>query len=334
MAALNTSSSEALPNTLTNTERVSQKIFSCVLCAQRKVKCDRRPTGCVNCSKARVPCIYKAPPPPRRKKKGEQDLSIGDRIFAYEEALRGLGVRPEDVVKQAIAKKQNPGSYEMNSFLRPHKEDKQDHIQLKSEAGILVSEPGRSRYLENGIWTSLQTEFRDTKEILDESSDEEYADGVKDETSPNVSPVPTPSLLFGTQSRSIALRPWHPDSAQIFKLWQLYLDNVNPLVKLFHAPTVQQMISNAAGNLDDLPRNLEALMFGIYCVSAVSLTEDQCLSILGCPKVSALQRFRSGAQHALAHASLLRTSDLMVLQAFVLFIVGHRSIHIGFIFSF
>lgn len=304
-------------------ERVAQKSFSCVLCAQRKVKCDRRPAGCINCSKARVPCIYKAPPAPRRRKKGEQDLSLGDRILAYEEALRGLGVNPDDVVKQAIAKKQNPGLYEMNSFLRPH-EDKQDESTPTSEAGILVSEQGRSRYLENGIWTSLQTEFRDTKEILDESSDGEFADGVPDGTCLDVFYASSPSLLFGTQSSSIALRPWHPDPAQIFRLWQSYLDNVNPLVKLFHAPTVQQMISNAAGNLDDLPRNLEALMFGIYCVSAESLTEGQCLSNLGYSKITALQRFRTGAQYALAQASLLRTSDLMVLQAFILFIVCHR----------
>ncbi|OAL00982.1 hypothetical protein IQ06DRAFT_178040, partial [Phaeosphaeriaceae sp. SRC1lsM3a] len=295
---------------------------SCVLCAQRKVRCDRRPTGCANCSKARVPCIYKAPPPPRRRKKGEQDLNAADRIVAYEEALRGLGVDPEEIVKQAVAKKRDPGASEMNCFLRPHEDEKQGNSHAPSEAGILVSEPGRSRYLENGIWTSLQNEFRDSKEILDESSDDEYAETLQDEMSPPILPVSSPSLLFGGQSPAIALRPWHPDPAQIFKLWQSYLDNVNPLVKLFHAPTVQQMISNAAGNLEDLPRNLEALMFGIYCVSAESLTDDQCLSILGHAKVTALQRFRSGAQFALANASLLRTSDLMVLQAFVLFILS------------
>lgn len=250
-------------------------------------------------------------------------MSVADRILTYEEALRGLGVNPDEVVKQAIAKRQNPSSHEMNSFLRPNKDDNQSETPLSSQAGILISEKGRSRYLENGIWTSLQTEFRDTKEILDESSDEENPEGVQDETCSDVLPVSSPNLLFDGQLPSMALRPWHPDPAQIFKLWQSYLDNVNPLVKMFHAPTVQQMISNAAGNLEDIPRNLEALMFGIYCVSAESLTEDQCLSILACVKVKALQRFRSGAQLALARANLLRTSDLLVLQAFVLFIVSH-----------
>lgn len=43
------------------------------------------------------------------------------------------------------------------------------------EAGVLISDDGKSRYLENGIWTSLQSEFRDSKELLEEESDEDEA---------------------------------------------------------------------------------------------------------------------------------------------------------------
>jgi hypothetical protein len=96
------------------------------------------------------------------------------------------------------------------------------------------------------------------------------------------------------------------------------------LVKLFHAPTIQQLISDASGDLGDMPRNLEALLFGIYCISVESLADGECISMLGMSKSMAVQRFRAGAQFALVNASLMKTSDVMVLQAFVLFIVSYE----------
>lgn len=47
----------------------SFKPYSCVVCHNRKVKCDRN-EPCSNCAKANVDCIYRPPPPPRRRKRG------------------------------------------------------------------------------------------------------------------------------------------------------------------------------------------------------------------------------------------------------------------------
>jgi hypothetical protein len=121
---------------------------------------------------------------------------------------------------------------------------------------------------------------------------------------------------------STGLRPLHPQPVEAFRLWQAYLDNINPLVKLFHAPTVQQLISEANGNLNAVPRNVEALLFAIYCIAVESLSDGECIAITREPKDVVRQRFRSGAQHALINASFLKTSDLMVLQALTLFIVS------------
>jgi hypothetical protein len=318
MPALDASPPEALLKAPGKTNHPPQKNFSCVLCAQRKVKCDRRPAGCTNCTKALVPCIYKAPPPPRRRKKGDQDVDTMVRLRLYEEALRDLGADPEHVVKRALGNSRDRNSTSTDGFSRIE-------IHSPSEVGILVSEKGKSRYLENSIWTSLQSEFRDTKEILEDSTDEESIDGMQDNTPQGHSILNGTTLIFSGQTPSTALQSLHPTPVQIFKLWQTYLDNVNPLVKLFHAPTVQQLISEASGNLDDVPRNVEALLFAIYCISVGSLPEDECMSILEQNKSTALRRFRFGAQCALTNANLLRSSDLMVLQAFVLFTVSLRT---------
>lgn len=309
-----------------------QKPFSCILCAQRKVKCDKRPGGCNNCTKARVPCIYKAPPPPRRRRKGIREIDTTTKLLIYEGALRKAGIDPESLLQDAVPSSKNQSNQVgAEDTITTAPITTQECKKGPAEVGVLVTEEGKSRYLENGIWTSLRSEFRDLKQILDETSDEELSGGNMGIAPEAFSPDGS-RLMFGNPMSSVGLRRLHPKPVESFKLWQAYLDNINPLVKVFHAPTVQQMISEANGSLDDLPRNVEALLFAIYCVAVESLSDGECVSITGGPKNVARQRFRSGAQHALINASFLKTSDLMVLQALTLFIVSrvHQPESIGF----
>jgi hypothetical protein len=329
MTSMGFSMSEEASEQQNHPTQAPQKTFSCVLCAQRKVKCDRRLAGCANCVKAHVPCIYRAAPRARRRKKGERDVDATMRMRLYEDALRQLGVDPELVVKQRILNASTDQRSTstisvrgINDFLTLSGPEKHEPDSSPAETGILVSEEGRTRYLENGIWTSLQAEFRDSREILDDSSD----DGPSDMDRIIASGDNTPNridLLFGGQSSPVTLQSLHPNPVQIFKLWQFYLDNINPIVKVFHAPTVQQLILDASGDLADMPRNIEALLFAIYCISAESMSDGECITVLGQSKAPALRGFRRGAQCALNNASVLKTSDLIVLQAFTLFIVGH-----------
>ena len=288
--------------------------FSCVTCAHRKIRCDRREPECGQCQKNHISCVYQAPPPPRRRKKGIREVDVATRLRIYEEALKKIGVDPEALVKNGALNTESSGLQRNGTAQR-------DFTHQDNEAGVLVADFGKSRYLENGIWTSLQSEFRESKEILeDESTDEETSP-----EGPSPQSVPTlnnESLIFGRHSLSIKLVDLHPAPWHIFKIWQLYLSNINSLVKLFHAPTVQEIISDASGHLDDLPRNVEALLFGIYCMTIGSLGDSDCIALLGLPKKEAVQRYRSAAQSALTNANLLKTSDIMVLQAFTLFIVS------------
>lgn len=322
MSASSTSGPSLAPVIATSAAQQLHKAFSCVLCAQRKVKCDKKPVGCNNCTKARVPCIYKAPPPPRRRRKGIRDVDTTTKLRVYEDALRNVGIDPDTLLNQASSS----GEDQSNQTIVNTASANQPGTSLSKEStptevGVLVTEQGKSRYLENGIWTSLRSEFRDLKEILDETSDEESFDG-KTGYAPEAFSPDGSRLVFGSPTSSTGLRPLHPQPVESFRLWQAYLDNVNPLIKLFHAPTVQQMLTEANSNLKNVPRNVEALLFSIYCIAVESLSDRECIAISGGHKEVARQRFRSGAQHALINASFLKTSDVMVLQALTLFIVS------------
>lgn len=114
----------------------------------------------------------------------------------------------------------------------------------------------------------------------------------------------------------------HPSPVIIFRLWQTFLDNVNSLIKMLHAPSVQQQLLDATSNLDEIPKNLEALMFAIYAMATVAMTDEACMKLFGEERFVVLQRFQADTRQALQNAEYLRSSDLVVLQAFVLLLVS------------
>ena len=67
---------------------------SCVLCQQRKVRCDKN-KPCANCVKAKVECFVVPPHPPRRRKKRLQERDLIDRLKKYEALLSEHGVKFE-----------------------------------------------------------------------------------------------------------------------------------------------------------------------------------------------------------------------------------------------
>lgn len=70
----------------------TQRVLACVLCQQRKVKCDRR-FPCANCTKHQLQCVPATQARRRRRRFPERDLL--DRLRAYEDLLRQNNVKFE-----------------------------------------------------------------------------------------------------------------------------------------------------------------------------------------------------------------------------------------------
>lgn len=113
----------------------------------------------------------------------------------------------------------------------------------------------------------------------------------------------------------------HPPTIQIIQLWQIYLDNINPLLKITHVPTVQSQIIEASSQLDKAPKNIEALMFSIYLMAITSLEDADVQRRFKEPKQELLARYHAATQQALTNAGFMRVNDSIVLQAFVLYLV-------------
>jgi hypothetical protein len=131
--------------------------------------------------------------------------------------------------------------------------------------------------------------------------------------------------LFGSVSPDISLTSIHPQPVHIFRLWQTFLDNVNPLSKIIHYPTMQHQILEVIGNPSNIPRPLEALLFSIYAAAVASLDNAECESTMGESRATLLSRYTTATQQALIRIGFLKSSDLVVLQAFTLYLVSQNS---------
>jgi len=77
------------------TEAQMTRPHACVVCQQRKVKCDKKDPYCSRCVQAGVDCQYRDPAPPKRKrKKGPEELLVdmGERVRYLEGVLTKSGI--------------------------------------------------------------------------------------------------------------------------------------------------------------------------------------------------------------------------------------------------
>ncbi len=116
----------------------------------------------------------------------------------------------------------------------------------------------------------------------------------------------------------------HPPPEQVPKYWQIYKENVDPLVKIIHIPSTEPTILEAKDRLDKIHRGLEALLFAIYYGAVTSMWPEETRAEFGEEKNDLLARYRFGIEQALARADFLQSDEYIVLQAFVIFLICLR----------
>jgi hypothetical protein len=129
-------------------------------------------------------------------------------------------------------------------------------------------------------------------------------------------------LLFGSGISVLDNTSLHPEPVQIFQLWQLYLENIDPILKVTHTPSLQARIVEAVSHLVTIEADLEALIFSIYCTAILSLDQSDCQSMFGSSREDLSWRYGCGCQQALVKAAFLRTTNRDCLTALFLYLVG------------
>ena len=172
---------------------------------------------------------------------------------------------------------------------------------------------------------NLASQFGGLRQLLDEpSDDDDDLDARQSISSPSNSPYPDTHFVFGARGQPTDLRSLHPFAPQIAALTEIYFNNCDPLFKVLHKPTCQPAVLGAADNLAHGPidSGLEALMFAMYYLATTSLSEQQCLQLLGQDRDKLIAQYKYGTEAALANADFLGSFDMVTLQALAIYLVS------------
>ncbi|KAK3370351.1 fungal-specific transcription factor domain-containing protein [Podospora didyma] len=271
------------------------RILACVLCQHRKIKCDRN-FPCSNCTKANVKCTPSTPAPARKRRRPNQDLQ--ERLARCEELLKEYATeKPESTTPQPS---QTP-LYEQKKW---------------QPAGKLVKEDGGVRFVDNFMLGVVYDELRAMRHIIDADDHEDTA------SSETMTPDGNSDLLIGAESPEQSVENLWPEPAHAFRLWQVYLDRVNPLTKIIHVPTLQPYLTEATSGTHNVPINIETLLLSIFLMATVALTPDEAQTILGYAREEALQRFSTAVRLNLSRMGFLKSHDLTTLQALVIYMMS------------
>ncbi|OJD12422.1 hypothetical protein AJ78_06986 [Emergomyces pasteurianus Ep9510] len=315
-------SSEPPPGDASSAHSIKLNPRSCITCRRRKVRCNKI-QPCSNCSKANIQCVFPGPGRAPRKPQIRPDSELLARLRRLEGLVKSLGAEVNEdgrldtepnlssLPGETKASKQPAHQVDTDPLKHPDPNNVAQH-EVEQEFGRLVIGDGKSRYVE---------EMRD---ILGTSSDdeEEYSSpenqGLRSTYSQNHD-----GFLFGFASPQ-SLREFHPSRDQMLMLLDTYLDNVAPLLPIFHRPTIRQCFLTASNNLDVLNKNSEAALFSVYYAAITSMDPSQCLSILGQDRNTMLSRSRVAMEQAMARANILNSQSIVLLQAVVLFLLCVR----------
>lgn len=281
--------------------------FACQTCTRRKVKCDKLMPICSTCLKAKLECSYQAPPPRKRKRKTSGDLH--ERLIRYERILEKHGLLTEDTNNEIlleVTKPQEPAN--SSTWNKP------------GRVGKLLSGEGSTRYIDSSLWHNLGEEEM-TRIVDDQDSDD-------NERFTSVTPNdfvlagdPLSGAFLGTPR---SLLEYHPSTSQAKMLWQAHIENVEPICKVLHVPSITSMVKTASAHPYYASKADECILFAIYHFAIVSSSDEFCQQNFGQPRESLRIRYHNALRQALINASFLKTTQIPVLQAFILYLLSTR----------
>ncbi|KAK5109111.1 hypothetical protein LTR62_007473 [Meristemomyces frigidus] len=303
--------------------------FTCVTCAKRKVKCDKTGPPCTTCKKTRLECHYEAPPPRKRKRKVVED--VYERLEQYESILKQNGLLDE--LEKASPLVESGG----DRPAKPNIHRSEDKSELKAgglvgvKFGTLVANHGNTyptssnaskKSIDSTLWRNLNDEE------LAPSSDEEEATEEDQSTSAAFAyrtADPLSASLLSGGSPAASLLDIHPTYDAAMKLWKVFQSHVEPLTKILHVPSVTALVKRAAANPSSASKSTECLLFVIYHFAVVVMESKECEDLMGFPQNLLQKQYHGAAVQGLVNAGFIRTTDFVVVQAFVLFLLSVRN---------
>jgi hypothetical protein len=177
------------------------------------------------------------------------------------------------------------------------------------------------------FWEALSVEAQGLRETLEDSDDKD-ADAValppEDVTHSTPGIFKTNAILFSLLANKFDTLQITPGLREA--LLELYGSRVDTVYKILHWPTTLRSIQTRYRS-DDAPVSLssQVLETAIYFMATCSLMDEESKDGGFGDKSRLLHAFRSSAEYLFAQSGVLQSPDLVLLQAFVIYLVRTKS---------
>jgi len=113
--------------------------------------------------------------------------------------------------------------------------------------------------------------------------------------------------------------------SQISYYSHVFFESVDPLIKVIHQPTMERGIKGLIVNqMKDISPEMELFMFSMYFAVVTSMAPEDVYNSFGELKSVLSSRYRHGFEQALANADFLKSQELLVVQALIIFLVWSK----------
>lgn len=189
---------------------------------------------------------------------------------------------------------------------------------MRNEGSQAIDDLEHSRPSRPGaaFLASIVKEVHSLSDILDDDD----SGSEQNETSPS----PGEPTLVLCHPQSLYAIPEEPNEVFSLDLCTYYIERVEPMVKLFHVPSLRAMLQSQApylGKAWNAPCN-KAIRCAVHFAAISAMNADELRKRYGMMGASMLRRLRAALDLAIARTDVLNSSELGSLQAFALCVVS------------
>lgn len=270
---------------------------ACEPCSRRKVRCDKQ-QPCSNCKRRKQDqCTYPEAQPI-------------NRIKRLESLVRSLGGDPNDENSRPSKRARTEPAPVQDAL------DARDTTEAERGQPIMLEQDGQSYYVELRAWHSHIGQDYDHQD--EHSHDVLMSRPLQSRTKPDA--------LKGLMrtDHTVSLLSLHPSITDAKFLWDKFVRNANPLMKIDFDWALEQVRSKST-SLDgrvQLKDEDHAFVFCLYLMSVVTIPDQECIGVLRQPKQVLLSHYQAICEQALSRSNIFCITNIIVIRAIILYIVN------------
>jgi hypothetical protein len=263
---------------------------ACIGCRRRKLKCSREQEGCSNCLKADLPCVYPTPETGVKRKRGPYKKDKPARERHLEDLVKYL--EPKTNGDADVAPADDRG---VNALPDLSKETPG----LRSSVGFGPAAGNSEDLVKDALVALTKSHATEVERNQDNAFGSLPSRPAQD--------------LSGTAGA-------HPPIHRIFEYWQLFVERVDPVLKLIHCLSFAKSLVSVIDHPQAAGPMIEPLLFSIYHISVASCSAREARKRFGEDRTALMQQYGRMIEATLADNYAMPT--LESLQALILYIVS------------